>query len=147
MYLRIINGIISYPYSLQKLREDNPHTSFPSEMTESLIREWDIYEVRTTPKPNDYTKNILEGTPILLEDIYYQNWTQTNASQSEIDLRILDKWDEVRQQRNELLKECDWTQLSDITEEIKNYWATYRQQLRDITTQSNPYYITWPVKP
>lgn len=147
MYLRIINGIISYPYSLQKLREDNPHTSFPSEMTESIMNEWNIHEVRQTPKPNDYTKNISEENPILVEGVYYQNWVQTNASQSEIDLRISDKWDDVREQRNILLQECDWTQLADIPQETKELWSVYRQQLRDITTQSNPFSITWPVKP
>lgn len=147
MYLRIINGIINYPYSLQKLREDNPRTSFPSEMTESIMNEWNIHEVRQTPKPNDYTKNISEETPILVEGVYYQNWVQINATQSEIDLRISDKWDDVREQRNILLQECDWTQLADIPQETKDLWSVYRQQLRDITTQSNPFSITWPVKP
>jgi hypothetical protein len=147
MYLRIINNIINYPYSLQKLKEDNHNISFPSEMTESLMREWDIYEVRSTPKPNDYTKNILEETPILVDGVYYQNWVQTNASQSEIDQRIEDKWDEIREQRNQLLQECDWTQLADIAQETKDSWTLYRQQLRDITTQTNPYSIVWPVKP
>jgi len=147
MYLRIINNVVNYPYSLKKLREDNPNISFPSEMTESLMSEWNIYEVRQTPKPNDYTKNISEETPILVEGVYYQNWIQTNATQSEIDLRISDKWEEVRIQRNELLVECDWTQLSDIPQSTKDVWTTYRQQLRDITSQSNPYSIVWPVKP
>jgi hypothetical protein len=43
--------------------------------------------------------------------------------------------------------ECDWTQLSDISTEIKNLWSNYRQDLRDITNQTNPFNITWPVKP
>ena len=147
MYLRIINDIIDYPYSLQKLREDNPRTSFPSELTESLMDEWDIYEVRQTPKPNNYTKNISEGTPILVEGVYYQNWEQTDASTSEINARIEVKWEEVRQLRNELLNECDWTQLSDIPTETKAIWTEYRQSLRDITNQTNPFDIVWPVKP
>jgi hypothetical protein len=147
MYLRIINNVINYPYSLQKLREDNIRVSFPSEISENLMNEWDIHEVRATPKPSDYTKNISEETPILVDGIYYQNWIQTDATQSEIDLRISDKWDVVRDQRNTLLQECDWTQLADIPQETKDLWSTYRQQLRDITTQSNPYSITWPVKP
>lgn len=147
MYLRIINNTIHYPYSLQKLKEDNNNISFPSEMTENLMGEWDIYEVRVTPKPNDYTKNISEGTPLLVEGVYYQNWVQTNASESEISERISDKWDEVREQRNQLLQECDWTQLADIPQNTKDSWTTYRQQLRDITSQSNPYSIIWPVKP
>ena len=147
MYLRIVNNETTYPYSLQQLREDNPRTSFPSEMTESLMNEFDIFEVRPTPKPNDYTKNISEGTPILVEGVYYQNWEQTNASESEINLRIEIKWEEIRQIRNELLLECDWTQLADIPTEIKTSWQSYRQELRDVTTQSNPFNIVWPVKP
>ena len=147
MYLRIVNNQTTYPYSLQQLREDNPRISFPSEMTESVMNEFDIFEVRPTPKPNDYTKNISEGTPILVEGVYYQNWEQTNASESEINLRIEIKWEEIRQIRNELLQECDWTQLNDIVTEIKTAWQSYRQELRDVTTQSNPFSIVWPVKP
>lgn len=147
MYLRIVNNITTYPYSLEKLREDNPRTSFPSEMTESVMNEFNIYEVRQTPKPNDYTKNISEGTPILVDGVYYQNWEQTNASESEINFRIEIKWEEIRQIRNELLQECDWTQLSDIPTEIKTAWQSYRQLLRDVTTQTNPFDIVWPVKP
>jgi hypothetical protein len=147
MYLRIINNEINYPYSLQKLRDDNPQTSFPSEMTESLMNEFDIFEVRQTPKPNDYTKNISEATPILVDGDYYQNWQQIDASTSEINARIEAKWIEIRQIRNELLLECDWTQLGDIPNETKSIWQTYRQELRDVTSQSNPFSITWPAKP
>jgi len=147
MYLRIVNNQTVYPYSLQKLREDNPRTSFPSEFTESLMNEYNIFEVRATPKPNDYTKNVIEETPILIEGVYYQNWVQNSASQSEIDNRIENKWEEIREIRNELLKDCDWTQLGDIPSETKTAWQSYRQELRDITTQSNPFNIEWPVKP
>ncbi len=147
MYLRIINNEINYPYSLQKLREDNIHTSFPSEMTESLMNEYNIYEVRITPKPNDYTKNIFETTPILIDGVYYQNWQQINASTSEINARIESKWVEIREIRNELLLECDWTQLGDIPNEIKTLWQIYRQELRDVTLQSNPFNIVWATKP
>jgi hypothetical protein len=147
MYLRIINNEITYPYSLQTLREENPRSSFPSEMTESVMNEFNIYEVRQTPKPNDYTKNIFEETPILVEGVYYQNWQMEDASSSEIDERLISKWVEVRQIRNELLGECDWTQLTDIPAETKNLWQNYRQELRDITNQSNPFNIIWPVRP
>jgi len=147
MYLRIKNNEINYPYSLQKLREDYQNTSFPSEITESLMNQYNIFEVRITPKPNDYTKNIVEGTPLLIDGLYYQNWQQTDASTSEINQRIETKWQEIREIRNGLLLECDWTQLSDIPIETKNNWQSYRQQLRDVTNQLNPFSIVWPVKP
>ena len=53
----------------------------------------------------------------------------------------------VRAQRNRLLAECDWTQLADSTAD-KAAWATYRQALRDITSQGGfPWNVTWPVQP
>jgi len=36
-----------------------------------------------------------------------------------------------------------WTQLSDSPVD-KAAWATYRQALRDITTQVDPFNIKWP---
>ena len=41
----------------------------------------------------------------------------------------------VREARNTALSLCDWTQIPDasLTTEQKAEWATYRQQLRDIT--------------
>ena len=53
----------------------------------------------------------------------------------------------VRNQRTEKLKDSDWTQIADSTAD-KAVWATYRQALRDITTQSGfPWTITWPTQP
>lgn len=50
--------------------------------------------------------------------------------------------------RNELLNECDWTQLSDVNLPNKQSWIIYRQALRDITKQSGyPENIIWPTKP
>jgi hypothetical protein len=53
----------------------------------------------------------------------------------------------VRTQRGEKLKDSDWTQISDSTAD-KEAWATYRQALRDVTTQTGfPWTINWPTQP
>ena len=147
MYLRIIDETINYPYSIPQLREAYPNVSLPSELTDESLIEWDMYVVLPTPYPNDYTKNITEGTPVLTDGVYYQNWVETPATESEISYRIENKWTEVRELRSQLLTECDWTQLADIPTETKAAWTEYRQYLRDITSQSNPFSINWPVKP
>jgi hypothetical protein len=147
MYLRIIDDIIAYPYTISELRSSYPNVSLPENLTDEMLIEWNVYVVNPIPKPVDYTKNITEGTPILSAGVYYQNWIETNASDEEINYRIENQWELVRIQRSELLTECDWTQLSDIPTETKAVWTEYRQQLRDITTQSNPFSIIWPVKP
>ena len=147
MYLRIIDETINYPYSIPQLRASHPNVSFPANLTNEVLAEWGMYVVTPSLMPNDYTKNITEGTPVLTDDVYYQNWIQTDASQSEIDYRLENQWFIIRETRNELLTECDWTQLSDIPTETKTIWSEYRQSLRDITSQTNPFSITWPVKP
>ena len=55
------------------------------------------------------------------------------------------KWELIRTERNNKLKETDWRASSDLT--MSDDWKTYRQALRDITTQSDPDNITWPTKP
>jgi hypothetical protein len=53
----------------------------------------------------------------------------------------------VRQARGEKLKDSDWTQIADSTAD-KALWATYRQALRDVTSQAGfPWTIEWPVAP
>ncbi len=60
------------------------------------------------------------------------------------------KWAEIRELRDYLLAESDWTQLSDspLSEEEKGIWITYRQDLRDLPQD----YVTvsgvvWPETP
>lgn len=57
------------------------------------------------------------------------------------------QWVIVKSQRNQLLADSDWTQLPDVVLNNKDQWVTYRQSLRDITTQSDPFNIVWPVAP
>jgi hypothetical protein len=57
------------------------------------------------------------------------------------------QWPIVRAERNRRLQACDWTQLSDIPAETKALWEPYRQALRDITDQPDPFNIIWPTPP
>jgi hypothetical protein len=148
-YIKIKDGNITYPYTLQNLYSDNPNVSFISNLSSDVLENYDVYQVALTSKPEDYTKNITEGTPILVSGSYKQVWNETSASVEEIQERIEEKWIEVRRFRESLLKESDWTQLQDspITGSKLTEWQTYRQSLRDITTNDNPFTLTWPNKP
>lgn len=54
---------------------------------------------------------------------------------------------EARAERNQLLAASDWTQVADAPVD-QAAWATYRQALRDITTQTGfPENVTWPAQP
>ena len=53
--------------------------------------------------------------------------------------------EEVRTKRDLLLAETDWHGMSDVT--MSTEMATYRQALRDISTQAGfPNEINWPTK-
>lgn len=57
------------------------------------------------------------------------------------------EWPIVRAERNQLLQQSDWTQLPDVPLATKEAWAVYRQALRDITNQPDPFNIVWPTPP
>jgi hypothetical protein len=56
----------------------------------------------------------------------------------------------IRNRRNALLKESDWTQYPDspLNVEQKQEWAIYRQALRDVPSQAGfPTDVVFPVAP
>lgn len=60
-------------------------------------------------------------------------------------------WRQVRYKRNELLLQSDWTDTASaqarMGEAMYNAWQAYRQALRDVTSQPDPFNITWPQPP
>jgi len=62
-----------------------------------------------------------------------------------IECQTAEKWKRVRADRNRKLAETDYLALND--QNLSAEMTTYRQALRDITTQTDPDNITWPSKP
>jgi len=56
-------------------------------------------------------------------------------------------WNKIRNQRDVLIAETDWVSGDDVPQSLKDKFYTYRQALRDITTQTDPQNIVWPEKP
>lgn len=79
------------------------------------------------------------------------NGVESDMTQSELDAFNQNKPSmdfalQVRMERDRLLAETDWMALSDTSMTLD--WTTYRQALRDITSQAGfPYSVTWPTKP
>jgi len=151
MYLKVSGSTITYPYSVYDLKAENPNTSFPTTIPDSLLEEFGVYKVESKDSgyDNDDTKDVLEITPILSGSVYIQTYQITDADSETIEKRKEIKWAEVRTTRNTLLSESDWTQFQDspITGSTLTEWQTYRQSLRDVTSQSDPYNIVWPTIP
>ena len=123
-----------------------PHTSFgsngPSDefLTENSAKRVNLF------RPYDRaTQKLVACDPVIEGD-----WVYTVAvealTQDEIDARNDAQWVVVRADRDKRLAESDWTQLPDSSA-VSADWTTYRQALRDITTQTDPFNIAWPSKP
>lgn len=149
MYVLVSGDAATY-YSITDLRRDNPQVSFPSELPDSLLAEYNVYSCLEAPYPDvDYTKNVANGEPILVDGNWTQVWVVSDAAPEEIEQRLDWQWSTVREERNRKLSDCDWTQLPDapVSNIEAQEWATYRQALRDITDQTDPFNITWPQEP
>lgn len=74
-------------------------------------------------------------------------WDGTTFTKPTPDYEL--QWKLIRAQRAQKLQESDWTQLADVplSDDDRAAWATYRQALRDITNQDDPFAITWPIAP
>jgi hypothetical protein len=81
-------------------------------------------------------------------------WNGTPISEED----LIAKYEEVKrgfwtieliEKRNKLLSECDWTQNRDVSLHNDAEWAEYRQALRDITDNFDPFVeeVVWPEKP
>lgn len=152
MYAKISNGtVVEYPYSVKRLQKDNPNTSFPRKPSDTLLAEWGVYPVVNAERPQvDHTKNVVEGTPDLVEGVWVQVWDVTDATAAEIADRTLLEAMKIRRMRDSMLANTDWRILraAESGNSVDPAWAAYRQALRDITDQAAfPWAVTWPPEP
>lgn len=58
-------------------------------------------------------------------------------------------WEAVINKRNDLLIASDWvvTKATERNESVSAAWMEYRQALRDITQQADPWNLVWPELP
>ena len=150
MYLKANNGVVEkYPYSIGLLRKDNPNTSFPKKPSDAVLADYGVYPVReTNPTVGADQKLVKSWTPELVNGEWLLNHQAVDMTAEEITERDGVVAANVRETRDTLLAETDWTGMSDVT--MSAEMTTYRQALRDITGHANFPYLQdadWPTKP
>ena len=144
LLVKTANGEVEqFPYTLGELRRDNPNTSFPKHMENELLEIYGVYPVSVSARPsNDELVQTIVRNLAPTQDSdgnWSVGYTVENKSQNQAETN-------VRNKRDSLLSETDWTALSDNT--MSTEMVAYRQALRDITAQEGfPYDVTWPTKP
>jgi hypothetical protein len=149
MHALIENGAVKqYPYGLGQLKAANPLTSFPAEANDEMLASYGVQRVfnATTPQTAN-TQVLVEGTPVFADDRWNQVWVVRDMTAEEVASRNDAQAAAVRSDRNTRLSASDWTQVADAPVD-KAAWATYRQALRDITSQAGfPWTTDWPAQP
>jgi hypothetical protein len=147
MYIKIVNEI-PISHSIDQLRYENPNISFPNNISDEILKNFNMYPyvIAEYPIINDKTQKIEEGEIVYHNNMWIKTWKIIDKNEEEILNWIENKSLDAKTKRNILLSETDFYALSDNI--LAPDMATYRQSLRDITQQDGfPENIIWPVKP
>ena len=77
----------------------------------------------------------------------YLEWAKTNTAEA-ADTETL-TWDDIREIRDQILRDTDWTMTTGATVD-QAQWAAYRQVIRDIPQtykDKTPDDVVWPTQP
>lgn len=156
MYVLAPNNVVqTWPYTIVQLRLDNPEVSFPDNIydpetvSDALLATYNVFPVTPTEPPtyDEETQKVEEVNPTFNGSIWSEAWQIVQLTPEEEEHNTQVKAYEVRQERDNLLQQCDWTQLPDSPVDPAA-WTTYRQELRDVPQQAGfPWNVTWPVPP
>lgn len=132
---------------VDQLQNLYPGYQFPDSGPDSLwLAERSLRLVNTSLPHDPATQRLDTVLPYITDNIVY-NVVVTQMSEYEIQLATEAQATVIREKRNQLLLASDWTQLLDSPVD-QTVWASYRQQLRDISLQENfPWVVTWPEPP
>lgn len=159
MFIQIKDGQpFGYPVSNENMRMIIPsNVSIPQyPLTKDVIAfGFAVYEFAQKPEyPGSEFKVVYEGAPVWTHDdirgeYVTQVWDVRDMTSAEKDAAIQAQWKVVANERDNILYSCDWTQLPDVplTPEQVGQWRVYRQEVRDVMNQPDPFNIVWPVAP
>lgn len=154
--------------TIEEVKKRNKDKSLPKVWLSDTLDVLGIDEVFDVPEPtnNDPLKIVRrDGAELsngrwvkkyVVVDIHatYTLPDGTVKTKEEQDAAYIEKlnasqWVKIRNTRDGKLKECDWVSIrsADTGTPMPVEWSQYRQSLRDITTQPDPFAIVWPVKP
>jgi len=148
MFVKIIDGE-AVDYTVAQLKKDNKNTSFPRKLDNDLLASFGVYPAVVAEQPsfNSETHGAsLKDTPTEVDGVWTYGWTITEYTENQLAAGKASLAATIREERNSKLSETDWLGMSDVT--MSTAWATYRQALRDVPSQSGfPNSITWPEWP
>ena len=131
--------------STGSIQELFPNTSFTaSGPNANFLAENSVVELVETLTYTTPTQKLVSVEPYIDGGKVYNIKVESTTANEQAALTT-NQWYLIRAQRNSLIERTDWRAGSDVT--LSDEWKTYRQALRDVPTQSDPFNITWPTEP
>jgi len=141
-------AILNNPITVGDYRELFSNTSFPSSgPSAEFLAENNAKKVNAFKAHDRLTQKLVSS--VAYDDGEFVCMVQVvDLTAEEIQAAKDSAMANIRGQRNQLLKDSDWTQIADCTAD-KVAWATYRQALRDLpATVTDPRtFADWPHNP
>ena len=139
---------IRHIFDVEPTQWDADNYCYARALTPEQVERFGVHkkQIVTPPYHEPATQSLDEGPALLIDGVWTQNYIVSDLSADESAAKVGAQWNIIRAERNKLLVESDWTQLPDAPVDAAA-WATYRQALRDVTTQANPFAIVWPESP
>jgi hypothetical protein len=139
---------IRHIFDVEPTQWDADNYCYARRLTDEQVTHFGVHkkQIVTPPYHDPATQSLEEGPAVLVDGVWTQNYIVSDLSADESAAKVGAQWNVIRAERNKLLAASDWTQLPDVSADAAA-WATYRQALRDITTEANPFAIVWPQGP
>ena len=128
-----------------EFRALHPNTGFPSQLNEQIINDFggDVVFEGAQAQPTRYQIGFRDGVE-LVNGKWFTKYSVADLDADAITAKDAEQAKSIRTQRNQLLSDSDWTQLTDAPVD-KTVWSVYRQSLRDISSQKGfPWDVVWP---
>lgn len=124
--------------------------SLPEIITDDVLAYVGFEVVTLEPKPafNPATEVAEMGIPTQVAGAWIRGWVVRAKTPAEQTADNTAKEGSIRAQRNQLLRDSDYTQLLDSDPTKRGAWVLYRQDLRDVPNQAGfPWDVIWPTPP
>ena len=125
-----------------------PNTGFPAQLTEEIINDFggDVVFEGPQAQPTRYQVAFRDGVE-QIDGKWFTKYSVADMDDGAKATVDANQAKAVRADRNQRLKDSDWTQVADAPVD-KAAWAAYRQALRDVTAQEGfPWNVQWPTQP
>jgi len=123
--------------------------SFPAVITDEMLAEHGFVKVADVAPPAAADDEAVEEVaPAQIDGEWRRQYLKRTLTAEEFDAKRKERAQKMRDKRDKLLADSDWTQLLDTPTAVQTAWAAYRVLVRDVTKQAGfPWTVDWPVKP